>query len=100
MRYEDMLAQPGRTFDAFVRHTGLSPARHQVRKAIDQSHFTRLSRQEESGGLDLKEPTATAPFFRLGRSGGWRDVLSKDQVERIVSTHEEQMARFGYLEGV
>ncbi len=100
MRYEDMLAQPAKTFAAFIEHTGLSPARHQLMKAIDQCRFARLRRQEEAGGLDLTEPTATAPFFRLGRSGGWRDVLSRDQVDRIVTTHRDQMARFGYLDGV
>jgi hypothetical protein len=98
MRYEDMLAHPVGTFRAFVRHAGLTPARLTWLKAVDRSAFTRLARQEKSGSLDLSEPTATAPFFRLGRSGGWREVLSKDQVDRIVATHEEQMARFGYLE--
>ena len=100
MRYEDMLARPGRTFSAFVRHTGLMPTQPQLARAADQSNFARLRRQEETGGLDLKEPTATAPFFRFGRSGGWRDVLSKDQVDRIVATHRDQMERFAYLEGV
>lgn len=100
MRYEDMLAHPVKTFQAFVRHAGLGATRPQLRRAADQSDFTELSRQETSAGLDLSEPTATAPFFRLGRSGGWREVLSKDQVDRIVATHRDQMERFGYLDGV
>jgi hypothetical protein len=100
MRYEDMLAQPVRTFAAFVRHAGLKPTRPQLMKAIDQSQFNRLRRQEEAGGFALSGPAATAPFFRQGRSGGWREILSKDQVDRIVATHQEQMARFGYLEGL
>ncbi len=99
LRYEDMLAEPGKTFAAFARHTGLRPARHQLMKAIELSQFNRLRRQEDAGGFALKGPAATAPFFRQGRSGGWRETLSKDQVHRIVATHEGQMARFGYLEG-
>ena len=36
-------------------------------------------------------------FFREGRAGQWKEVLTQAQVDRIVRDHGEQMARFGYL---
>jgi hypothetical protein len=36
-------------------------------------------------------------FFREGKAGQWKKVLTKEQVAAIVSAHREQMARFGYV---
>jgi hypothetical protein len=36
-------------------------------------------------------------FFREGKAGQWKKVLTKEQIAAIVDTHREQMARFGYL---
>jgi len=35
-------------------------------------------------------------FFREGRIGQWREVLTQQQIDLIVADHREQMARFGY----
>jgi hypothetical protein len=35
-------------------------------------------------------------FFREGRIGQWREVLTQPQIDLIVADHREQMARFGY----
>ena len=34
---------------------------------------------------------------RSGKSGTWRNVLSEDQIKRIISDHKEQMERFDYV---
>ena len=52
--------------------------------------------QEEQDGF-RERPEQSERFFRDGRSGQWRDVLSAQQVARIVRDHAEQMGRFGYL---
>jgi len=36
-------------------------------------------------------------FFRSGRANQWRDVLSREQIGRIVEAQREQMARFRYV---
>jgi len=36
-------------------------------------------------------------FFREGKSGQWRKVLSPVQIDRVVTAHSQQMERFGYL---
>ncbi|MDB5359285.1 MAG: sulfotransferase domain protein, partial [Rhodospirillales bacterium] len=40
---------------------------------------------------------ADAAFFREGKAGQWKKILSPEQVARIEADHGEQMRRFGYL---
>ena len=55
-----------------------------------------LKRQEDDKGF-RERPKSAERFFRDGRAGQWKDVLSPAQVEQIVEDHREQMARFNYL---
>jgi hypothetical protein len=63
---------------------------------IERSSFERLQSQEEQMGF-VEKPEAAQRFFREGRAGQWKDVLTAAQVRRIVREHGEQMRRFGYL---
>ncbi|HZT25524.1 MAG TPA: sulfotransferase domain-containing protein [Pseudolabrys sp.] len=96
MRYEDMLADPQKTFGALARHLLFDPTPQQLDEAIRRSSFDELRQQEEKEGFRERPPQAER-FFREGRAGQWKDVLTAEQVERIVNDHKEQMARFGYL---
>jgi hypothetical protein len=97
MRYEDMLADPQKAFAALAQHLLLNPRRRHLAKAIEHSSFARLQAQEKEKGFRERPPTASQNFFREGRAGQWRDVLTPAQVDRIVRDHGEQMQRFGYL---
>jgi hypothetical protein len=96
VRYEDMLAKPEKTFGAIAAFLQLSPPRARLRKAIEFSSFRTLKKQEAQHGFAERSPVGSR-FFREGRSGQWRKVLSPQQVDRIVADHGEQMERFGYL---
>lgn len=96
MRYEDMHAQPVATFGGLARHLLLDPTPDQLEKAIALSSFADAKRQEQERGY-RERPKQSKAFFREGRAGQWQDVLSPEQVRRIVETHREQMARFGYV---
>ena len=96
MRYEDMLADPERSFGGLARHLLMTPTQAQLAQAIDQSSFENLRAQEEAEGF-RERPEAAERFFREGRAGQWKEVLTPEQVDRIVKDHGEQMARFGYL---
>ena len=96
MRYEDMLAEPKKTFGALARHLLFKPSDEQLDGAIDGSSFERLREQEEKEGFQ-ERPKKAERFFREGRAGQWKDVLTPAQVQRIVDAHGEQMQRFGYL---
>jgi hypothetical protein len=97
MRYEDMLDDPMRAFGALARHLLLAPRRRQLERAIERSSFTRLKAQEREKGFRERPPHADQDFFREGRAGQWKDVLTDTQVARLVRDHAEQMHRFGYM---
>lgn len=96
MRYEDMLTDPQKTFGGLARHLLFTPTEQQLADAIDRSSFDRLREQEEQEGF-LERPDVAKRFFREGRTGQWKEVLTPAQVQRIVDAHGEQMQRFGYL---
>jgi hypothetical protein len=96
VRYEDLLDNTLATFARLATHLLLRPTVAQLCTAIENSSFEKLREQEEKSGFREK-PDAAERFFREGRHGQWRDVLSRRQVRRIVSRHAEQMQRFGYL---
>jgi Sulfotransferase domain len=96
MRYENMLAEPQKSFGALARHLLFTPSESELADAIDRSSFERLREQEEKAGF-RERPEDAKRFFREGRTGQWKEVLTPQQVQRIVDAHGEQMQRFGYL---
>ncbi len=96
MRYEDMLADPEKTFGGLARHLLIGASKPQLDRAIELSSFEILQRQEEENGF-LEKPEKAERFFRSGTRGQWRDVLSQRQIRRIIRHNRVQMERFGYL---
>ncbi len=95
MRYEDLKSQPMRTFDGLVNFLRLPVSRERLARAIEFSSFETLRKMEDEHGF-RERSIKSAKFFRQGKTGGWRNVLTPSQVERIVAAHEKQMRRFGY----
>lgn len=96
VRYEDLLADPFDQFGRVARHFGITTDRARIRKAIEFSSFRQLQKLEAEQGF-VERSIHSEKFFRAGRSGGWRDKLTLEQVTRIESDHAVQMKRFGYL---
>jgi len=96
MRYEDMLADPQAAFGGLVKFLAIPATRQKLRLAIKNASFKELRRQEDRTGF-WEKTQIQKNFFREGRAGGWREVLSQEQVARVVEKNREQMARFGYL---
>ncbi|SDB47277.1 sulfotransferase domain-containing protein [Bauldia litoralis] len=95
-RYEDLLADPRARFGDMVEHLRLDVTPEQIDEAVALASFDRMRAAEEKSGF-YERPEHTERFFREGRAGQWREVLSPEQIQRIVDDHGEQMARFGYL---
>jgi hypothetical protein len=95
MRYEDMHVRPLETFGGLVSFLGLPLERDRLRRAIEQSSFKQLRQQEEKHGF-RERSNAQARFFREGKTEGWRDKLTRTQVETMVAVNEPHMRRFGY----
>ncbi len=96
VRYEDMLDDTYRTFADLVAFLGLSAPRARIERAIRHASFKVLRNQEDRDGFVERSEHAER-FFRAGTAGQWRDVLSDDQVARVVDAHRDAMERFGYL---
>ncbi len=96
VRYEDMLSMPKAVFRAVANFVGQPATDQQLSVAIRLSSFKRLKDIERESGFS-EAVREGQPFFREGRAGGWRKVLSKEQIRRVVMSHQDQMRRVGYL---
>ncbi len=96
VRYEDLHAEPLKTFGGIARFLGLKPPRERLDKAIKMSSFKVVQEQERRHGFLEKSPMSER-FFRVGTADQWREVLTPEQVACIVGDHREQMARFAYV---
>jgi aryl sulfotransferase len=96
VRYEDMQLRPMDTFLAAATFGGIACDTEAVRRAVMKSNFKELQAQELRSGFVERMPK-TEVFFRQGKVGGWRQALTRTQVDRIVSDHGDMMSRLGYL---
>lgn len=96
IRYEDMVRVPIETFTAAVHFAQLPEDPARIQKALRFSDIRELQRQEQAHGFKEKFPKADS-FFRKGKTGSWREVLTDRQVQRIIQDHRVVMKRFGYL---
>ena len=95
VRYEDLLDDPEVHFLKVLQFLDLKPDTPTFRRALANTSFKQLSRQEKSSGF-IERSHLQDQFFRTGRSGDWRQILTSEQSRRMVADHGEQMARFGY----
>ncbi len=97
LRYEDMLTAPDQAFGGLIRFLGQDPPAERLARATSFSGFSVLQEQERAHGF-IEQPTrSSGAFFRAGKAGQWREVLSRSQVARIERDHGEVMRRFGYV---
>ena len=96
IRYEDLLEKPAKHFAKVARLVGIGQDRARIERAIKHAGFGTLSSLEKKHGFIEVSDKATR-FFRTGRMNQWREALSREQVQRVVDAHREQMARFAYV---
>jgi hypothetical protein len=96
IRYEDMKLRPLETFSEVGRFLGLPAETDRVMRAVEASALEALRQQERDHGFREKLPDQPS-FFREGRAGAWRSVLTAEQVARIVGEHGAVMRRLGYV---
>jgi hypothetical protein len=96
MRYEDMISAPVSAFGPLVTFLGLDIPPERIARAIHLSSFAELAAKEEQI-TRVGRSGQPGKIFRAGTADQWRDVLSDQQVRRIVNRHAKQMERFGYI---
>jgi len=97
MRYEDMQAKSARAFGRLIKFLGLPKNPSRLKKAIRFSSFKELSRQEQTTKFVESRPDGKSRFFRSGRSGSWREILTEEQVDALIGHNREMMLKLGYL---
>ncbi len=95
LRYEDLKAAPVARFAAALDFTGRAVSLTEIERAVRHADFVELQRQERENGFG-ERMSRSALFFRSGRSGGWREVLTPAQIVAITDRHGDVMARLGY----
>jgi hypothetical protein len=97
LRYEDMSAKATETFASVVRFLKLPEDSERLARAIRFSAFDVLREQEAQHGYSEGSRKAER-FFREGKSGNWRTLLSAAQQNEIITRHRAVMAMHGYVD--
>lgn len=95
VRYEDLRHDPAPTLHGILRALGRTVDEAKIAASIAETALPILRRQEDAHGfVEWRGPHR---FFGSGQVGGWRGVLSPEQVARICQDHGPVMRRLGYL---
>ncbi len=96
IRYEDMSNKPTAIFGSVLEAIGAPVDQSRLEKAIRFSSIKEARKQEDKDGFVEKSRNADR-FFGKGRAGGWKDVLTDEQIARVVAYHRPMMERFDYV---
>jgi len=95
VRYEDLRQDTVATMREIVAFLGARATGPEIDRAVRHSSLEELRRQEEAKGFRESRPGQDR-FFRSGRIGEWRDVLSASQVRAVEERCGPVMADLGY----
>ena len=98
LRYEDLLEKPAKAFGKVVKLVAPTADAGRVERARKHASFRTLAQMETRDGF-IERSGHAERFFRSGRAGVWRDVLTREQALRVIDQHRVQMARFHYIPG-
>ena len=92
-----MRRDPQQAFTKALKFLNIDPGPDKIEECLKNSDLSILQEQERQHGFKEKMIRAKS-FFRKGKVGEWREVLSTGQVNAVVNEHKEVMKRFGYLD--
>jgi aryl sulfotransferase len=96
VRYEDMHANPERSFMDILKFLNINVPGEILVRAINACRFETLRAQERERGF-IERPPESTKFFHRGVANGWPEILSPGQANRIMADHNSVMQRLGYL---
>ena len=82
MRYEDMIDNPKKAFRSLLGFLNIPVQPKKLRTALEETSFKALQRQEKKEGFREKPPEMET-FFTSGKYGGWKNILTPTQVDRM-----------------
>jgi hypothetical protein len=95
VRYEDLLEKPYEAFKTILDQFSIEFEEERLQLAMERSSFDKLREKEDATGF--VEKAGGDKFFRVGKSGQWKTILSKKQMDSIEGPNKEVMKAYGYL---
>lgn len=95
VRYEAMHGDTAGTLGDILEFLGGRASEADILRAVNHSRLEELQRQEASKGFRESRP-GQKRFFRSGKVGAWREVLSVTQVRLLEDHFGEVMVANGY----
>ncbi|MGI9342197.1 MAG: sulfotransferase domain-containing protein, partial [Gammaproteobacteria bacterium] len=83
LQYEDLLLDPAANFARVIRFLDMDLDDERLARSISFSSIEKLRKQESEEGFAEASPH-TDGFFGQGTAGQWEEVLTNDQVRRLV----------------
>lgn len=96
VRYEDLSRDAAGTFSRMLDALGEPVDSVRVAEAVQHTSFDRLKAQEEERGFPERH-SRVSPFFRGGRIGDGQQVLTQEEIDKLIAAHAAMMRRVGYL---
>lgn len=112
VRYEDLRRDTENGLIEMLDFLGIKADRERIRRAVENNSLRAMREKEEkakNSGATLGKGTLLrkhridredARFVRSGSVGGWREKLSRSQIEMVTRYAGEALVRAGYPAGV
>ena len=99
IKYEDLLndciGQFSNTIDFLSKILNHKKDNSRIKFSVDNSEFSLLQKSEKKFGMKTNQGKGV--FFRSGKSGQWKDILSNSQIKRIENSCKKAMKELNYL---
>lgn len=96
IKYEDLISEPFKNFSKISSFIGFSGKESLISKAISNSSFTKLRAKEEKEGGFVESPYGCENFFRKGKVGEGKKLLTHSQIQSIEKVFYKSLNKFGY----
>lgn len=94
IRYEDLIDDVRAQFSRLIEFLNLSST-HDFDQALNIISFDNLASLERTYGFE--RPLVSKAFFRAGKKDQWKNVLTREQIARVINNNQTVMQQFGYL---
>lgn len=95
IKYEDLIKNPIKYFSNILHFIGVEIKKDKLADAIRFSAFDNLQKQENIHGFEEKS-VFSPTFFHTGKSGYFKNILDKSQINIIFENNSEIIYKLGY----
>jgi len=96
LKYEDLLHDSLNEFSKLANYLEFTYSAGEIESAIEKTSISVLQEQEKT--VKFREKPHGDNFFRSGKTGGWRNELTTDQVNLIIDCNYSTLFNYGYID--